>query len=351
MKSAARSWSLVLALAALASTANAAEDATAVSATAAATAQPESPASDAAELVAGPADLSLGAEVRLALPDGWHWVPKDKLQAYFGSDGRKAGAWDLGLALSPGQPLFEFRVQFEPLGAVAEPAAGPDSAALMAKIQAAAATANQERRAQGGMEVQIPGWSAEPAYDPASKRLVWGERRQTGADERRGWHARLLGRAGMVKLDVEAPDDLMPLQAPLLQTLFNGLSLAEGRGLADRQAADKPAAVDLDGLVLEGTLGRGSLNQGPSQEAPLPPAAVAGLEIAAALLLAWGGVAFWRGLKRRRHMQALVAAEVERLEKLEKDLGPSAADVEEVHENDDDAAAQKGNDTHGGGNA
>ncbi|HXC64599.1 MAG TPA: DUF2167 domain-containing protein, partial [bacterium] len=211
MKSAARFWSLVLAFTALAMGANAAEDASAVSAPAAVAAQPESPAADTAELVAGPADLSLGAEVRLALPDGWRWVPKDKLQAYFGNDGRKAGAWDLGLALSPGQPLFEFRVQFEPLGAVTEPAASLDSAALMAKIQSAAATANQERREQGGLEVQIPGWSVEPSYDAASKRLVWGERRQAGADERRGWHARLLGRDGVVKLDVEAPDDLMPL--------------------------------------------------------------------------------------------------------------------------------------------
>ena len=348
MKSAVRLWSLGLALAALAPLARA-EDA-AVGASPGATAQPESPSADTAELVAGPQDLSLGADVRLALPDGWHWVPKDRLQAYFAGDGRKAGAWDLGLALSPGQPLFEFRVQFEPLGAMVEPAAGLDSAALMAKIQAAAATANQERRAEGGLEVQIPGWSLEPAYDAASKRLVWGERRQSGADERRGWHARLLGRAGVVKLDVEAADDLMPLQAPLLQALFNGLSLAEGHGLADRQAGDRPASVDLAGLVLEGTLGRGSLNQGPPPEASLPPVAVAGLEIVAALLLAWGGVALWRGLKRRRHMQDVVAAEVERLEKLEKELGGSAADVEEVQENQDDAAAHQGDDTHGGGN-
>jgi len=168
MKSAVRLWSLGLALAALAPLARA-EDA-AVGASPGATAQPESPSADTAELVAGPQDLSLGADVRLALPDGWHWVPKDRLQAYFAGDGRKAGAWDLGLALSPGQPLFEFRVQFEPLGAMVEPAAGLDSAALMAKIQAAAATANQERRAEAAWRSRFPAgrWSRPMTPRPSA---------------------------------------------------------------------------------------------------------------------------------------------------------------------------------------
>ncbi|HTB34929.1 MAG TPA: DUF2167 domain-containing protein [bacterium] len=313
-------------------------------ATDAATAGPAGAIPDT-DLMAGPLDLTLGAEAHLSLPDGWHWVPKERLQAYFGSDGRKAGAWDLGLALSPGQPLFEFRVQFEPLGAVAEPAGPLDSAALLSKIQAAAATANLERRSQGGLDLQIPGWSEEPAYDPATKRLTWGERRVSGADERRGWHARLLGRAGVLKLDVEAPEDLMQLQTPLLQALFNALSLADGRALDDRGPADKAAAMDLPGLLLAGTLGRGSLKNEAPLEEPMSPVAVAALEAGLTLLLAWGAVAGWRGLQRRRHLRATVAAEVERLEQLEKDLGASADDVEEVHEGDDDAAAPKGDDT------
>ena len=355
MKSGPKAWALFLALAAAALPRLAAGDTpgnltTAPPATDAATAGPAGAIPDT-DLMAGPLDLTLGAEAHLSLPDGWHWVPKERLQAYFGSDGRKAGAWDLGLALSPGQPLFEFRVQFEPLGAVAEPAGPLDSAALLSKIQAAAATANLERRSQGGLDLQIPGWSEEPAYDPATKRLTWGERRVSGADERRGWHARLLGRAGVLKLDVEAPEDLMPLQLPQLQALFNGLNLAEGRGLADRQAVDKAAALDVSGLMLEGTLGRGSLNPGGPAADPLSPGLVAGLEAGGALLLAWAAVAGWRGLRRWRHMRALVAVEVERLEQLEKDLGGSADDVEEVREDGDDAAAHKGDDTHGGANA
>jgi uncharacterized membrane-anchored protein len=345
MKSAPRFWLLALALAACSArplAADPGDDAAPAGEGASASAESPSAGSD---LVAGPVDLSLGAEAKLSLPDGWHWVPKEGLQAYFGADGRKAGAWDLGLAIPPGQPHFEFRVQFEPMGAVAEPAAGLDSAALLAKVQAAAAAANQERRAQGGLEVQIPGWAEEPVYDAATKRLAWGERRESGPEERRGWHARLLGRAGVLKLDVEAPEDLMQLQTPLLQALFNALSLADGRALDDRGPADKAAAMDLPGLLLAGTLGRGSLKNEAPLEEPMSPVAVAALEAGLTLLLAWGAVAGWRGLQRRRHLRATVAAEVERLEQLEKDLGASADDVEEVHEGDDDAAAPKGDDT------
>jgi uncharacterized membrane-anchored protein len=355
MKSAPRLWILSLSLAAFAPGLPAAAEDVAEAATATVEAAPSGGTANAAaepeslsaesDLMAGPLDLSLGAEAYLSLPEGWHWVPKDRLQAYFGNDGREAGAWDLGLALSPGQPLFEFRVQFEPLGAVAEPTGALDPAALLAKVQAGAAAANTARRISGGVEVQIPAWADEPAYDAGSKRLTWGEHRVSGADERRGWHARLLGRAGVLKIDAEGPEDLMQLQVPLLQTLFNGLSLAEGRGLADHGSTDKAAPVDLTGLLLEGTLGRGSLNPAGPPAEPLPPVAIGTLEAAAALLLAWGSVAAWRGLQRRRHMQATVAAEVERLGKLEKELGQSADDVEEVKEDGNDAAATKGDDT------
>lgn len=348
MRSAPSAWILALALAAplrlAADGPDAATPGDAAAGSPAAAAQPESAAA-AVEPLAGPVDLSLGAEARLSLPEGWRWVPKDRLQAYFGADGRKAGAWDLGLALSPGQPQFEFRVQFEPLGAVAEPAAPPDTAAILVKVQAGASAANLERRAQGGLDTQIPGWAEEPAYDTTSKRLVWGERRESGAEERRGWHARLLGRAGVLKLDAEGPADLMPLQAPLLQTLFNSLSLAEGRGLADRVAGDRAATVDLDGLVLEGTLGRGSLGPVAAPEEPLSPLALALSGTAAALLMAWAAVAGWRGLRRWRHKRATVAAEIERLEMLEKQLGASADDVQEVHEDGTDAAAAQSDGT------
>jgi uncharacterized membrane-anchored protein len=336
MRSAPSVWILALALAAPLTLAADEFDSAA--------AQPESAAASV-ETLAGPVDLSLGAEARLSLPEGWHWVPKDRLQAYFGTDGRKAGAWDLGLALSPGQPQFEIRAQFEPLGAVVEPAGPLDTAALLAKVQAAATAANLERRTEGGLETQIPGWAEEPAYDTTSKRLVWGERRENGAEARRGWHARLLGKAGVLKLDAEGPADLMQLQAPLLLALFNSLSLAEGRGLTDRSPGDRAATVDLEGLVLAGTLGRGSLEPAAAPEEPLSPLALGLIGTGAALMAAWGAVAGWRGLRRWRHKQATIAAEIERLEMLEKQLGASADDVQEVHDDGSDAAAAKGDGT------
>jgi len=361
MKSAPRILAVTLALAAWAPLLLAAEDAppsaaagaeaSAPAATSAAAPQDESPAAEAAPLVAGPVDLSLGTDVRLSLPEGWHWVPKERLQSYFGNDGRRAGAWDLGLALSPGQPLFEFRVQFEPIGAVPEAGLTVDPAAMLAKIQSAAAVMNRQRREQGGFELQIPGWSMEPAYDTAAQRLVWGERRVSGADERRGWHARLLGRAGVLKLDVESADDLMSLQTPLLQALFSHLGLAEGRGLAERQASDRAADLDLAALVLEGTLGRGSLAPGGPPAQPLAPGLLAGLAAAGTLLLAWAVVALLRFLRRRHHMQEVVAAEMERLGKLEQQLGAHADDVQEVTEDGNDAAALERDDTHGDGHA
>lgn len=287
-------------------------------------------------MVSGPAILTLGAQARLDLPPDWRWVAQEQLGAYFAASGRRSGRWDLGVALAPGSPA-ELRLQFEPLGAVndADPSVlAPD--ALMARLEQAEDEANQRRRALGLPEARISAWVQAPGYDPAKRRLQWSELHQVGADEVLGWHARLLGREGVIKLDLVGPQAALLDQTPQAQALVDAVAFQAGKGLDLRQPTDKASPLGLDALVVDGASGRGALAGGAPPE-PASLWAQLALWLAGAALAVWAaltGSRAWMAAARRKARQA---EEEARLERLEKELGGRAEDVEEILEDDEHA--------------
>ena len=264
-------------------------------------ANPASAPAAALAPLAGPLSVSLGAEALLTLSDGWHWVPKAQLSHYLAATGRHAGAWDLGIALSPADAPQEFRLQFEPMGLVEEGA--PEAMAedaLLARVQERAALENSRHRQLGQVELDLNGWALTPVLELDGQRLVWAEHRVSGGEERLGWHGRFRLRGGVVKLDILMPPEQWDQQGPPARALFEGLAPLPGQGLADRQADDRKADLDLVGLVMDGVFGRGALAAGPplAEDAGLGPriALWSGVTLACVAAALWG----WRRLQAWR---------------------------------------------------
>ena len=286
----------------------------------------------------GPLSLSLGAQALLQLGDGWRWVDRAQLNPYLAASGRREGAWDLGLALSPGEEPQEFRVQFEPMGWVEDGAADALSPEpLMARLQDLAAQANARHRKQGQPELAINGWAQSPALEMEGQRLIWAEHRQVGGDDRLAWHGRLRLRGGVLKLDLMMAGDRWDVLGPQARALFEGLAAQPGQAWADHKAGDPKAPLDLGALVVDAVFGRGSLvGAGPEDGGE-------GMGLSAAL---WGGLGLaliagalwaWRRIKAWRIQQMKDRLDEARLAQLEKDLGGRAEDVEEIVDEDEDA--------------
>lgn len=281
--------------------------------------------------IEGPASLTLGAEVLLDLPAGWSFIPKEQLRAYFAASQRAAGNWDLGCALSPGATPAELRLQFEPLGAVDDKAGLSETLALLARVQQTAGVANARRRALGQSETQILSWDQAPAYTQPERRLLWAERRASNGEEHVGWHLRLLGRGGVVKLDLQEAPDVLAEKADLAAALAAGLSFKPGRSLDARLPSDKASPLNLDALVLDGIFGRGAL-AGGNQREPLPLWGWIAGSLALAAALAAGALKAWRAFDSWRKAKAKAAAKEAQAREYERTLGASADDVEEIVE-------------------
>jgi len=263
-------------------------------------------------------------------------VPQNQLKAFLATAGRQPGAWDLGIALSPGDAPQQLRLQYEPMGRVEDgPSDGLSPDALMARLTERAAQENARRRQNGLTDIDLNGWALTPALELEGQRLLWAEHRLNGYEERLSWHGRFRLRGGVLKLDLSLQGDQWDLVGPQVRTLFEGLAAAPGQGLADAQAGDKKAALDLAGLVVDGVFGRGALAAGPPVTEDLGLGWQLGLWIAAVLALVAAALWAWRGLKAWRLEQIKERLDEARLAQLEKDLGGNAEDVEELVEDDE----------------
>jgi uncharacterized membrane-anchored protein len=278
------------------------------------------PAPDAV-IVSGPASLSLGAEARLELPEGWRFVARDQLPAFWRGQDKKLGAWDRGVVLDAAG--HELRLLFEPCGRVASEA-GLQSATLLERAQAL------ERAAHPDAARELR-WQQDPLWDGAAAILSLSAVWRLNDEESASLHLRWLGRAGVLKLDLRVPLDQADAARASLDVLRQALQWAPGQAYPPSPAAGAPASkLSLDALALDCLVGRGVLS--PSADAGSSFGTRVALGLGLLLLLGWGlykavlGLRAW--LEARRRAQADAA----RLDKLEKEYGGRAEDVEEIEE-------------------
>jgi uncharacterized membrane-anchored protein len=108
----------------------------------------------------------------------------------------------------------------------------------------------------------LTGWAQPPAYDSASHTLIWATRRQAdgGAVDGLDYHVRLLGRRGVLGLDIAARMNDLPAIEGQMPALLSMLRFTPGNGYRDYvPLADQSVTLGLSGLVAGDALVKGGL--------------------------------------------------------------------------------------------
>lgn len=202
----------------------------------------------------GPADIPLGSQGNLQLPDGYAFIPQAQARAVLASQGDSVGPGFQGLIV--GGKLHGFLVlEYEAAGYVKDGDAKDwDADQLLADLKEGTEAGNAERRRLGVPEFSVIGWVQPPRYDAATHRLVWSASTRAkvpqGAGDGVNYNTYVLGREGYFSMNLVTSLDRVEAEKPAAGQLLAALDFKPGKRYADFDASsDKVAEYGLAALV------------------------------------------------------------------------------------------------------
>lgn len=206
----------------------------------------------------GPLDVPLAGEARLALPQGFAYIPRQEGARLMRAMGNTAGDAFLGLVVprSKDNTFSFYELSYEPAGFIKDDDAKDWKAdELLQQLRDGTAEGNKRRAAMGIPEMEVTGWLEAPHYNADRHQLVWSiASRSKGApaEESDGVNYRtlVLGREGYFAMTlVTDKAHLDELRAPTA-TLLDRLTFDPGKQYANFNAStDHVAEFGLAALV------------------------------------------------------------------------------------------------------
>lgn len=205
----------------------------------------------------GPAEVKLGGQAVLKLPDNMMFVPRlqaDRLMAAYGN-GKDPSL--LGVVLPKGdEDDWLITVNFEKTGYIKDDdARNWNVSELLDSLREGTKQSNVERVKRGFPELLIDGWVEAPKYDSKTQRLVWSvaaKHKDDGAqsDPTVNYNTYALGREGYITLDLITQQSQVPKDKGAVLALLNNIDYVEGKRYADfNSSTDKVAEYGLAALV------------------------------------------------------------------------------------------------------
>jgi len=218
----------------------------------------------------GPSVGKLGDVAQISIPKGYQFTGKAGAQRLLELTHNPTSGDELG-ALVPSAnddddswfAIFEF----EESGYVKDNEKDSlDADAMLKSIQKGTEEANKERANKGWAPFHVTGWSQKPFYAPQTHNLTWailGASDENGkpADESVNYSTRLLGRRGIMKVDLVVSPKVAARVVPEFNSLLEGYSFTPGQTYADWRSGDKIAKYGLTALIVGGA-GAAALNTG-----------------------------------------------------------------------------------------
>jgi uncharacterized membrane-anchored protein len=109
-----------------------------------------------------------------------------------------------------------------------------------------------ERRDRGWVELTLDGWIRPPYYDERTHNLTWAVRILSPGDTTVNHSIRLLGRGGVLKVDLVTGPDLFALALPTFNEVIDSTNFVPGKTYAEWRQGDKVASYGLTALVAGG---------------------------------------------------------------------------------------------------
>jgi uncharacterized membrane-anchored protein len=202
----------------------------------------------------GPAEIALGKQATLKLPEGYSFIPQPEASQLLKAMGNGEDPTRLGLIIPPNSDSFVVPRYIEAGYIKDDEAADWKADELLSGLKQGTEEVNAERKARGIPEMDIVGWSQKPAYEKASHRLVWAiETKDKGASTQghgANYNTYVLGREGYLSMNLVSDFDALAANKPFAQALLAQTSFNSGQTYADfNSSTDKVAEYGIAALV------------------------------------------------------------------------------------------------------
>jgi len=227
-----------------------------------ASASPEAAAAESASKNAmsamqpGPQTIVLKDQARLALPDGYGFVPNPQAAALMEASGNSVDDRFIGLVLPLSTEHWFATLEYDPAGYVKDGEAKDWNAdALLQNLRDGTEATNDRRKQLGIPPIEVTRWVEPPAYDMATHRLVWSaEVREKNAPADRdasiNYNTYLLGREGYIALDLVTSASAIEAHKASARELLAAVSFDSGKRYEEFDSStDRVATYGIAALI------------------------------------------------------------------------------------------------------
>lgn len=205
----------------------------------------------------GPADVKLGEQAVVHLPQNMFFVPRFQAERLMQAYGNGKDPSLLGVVMPKSDDDdWVITVNFDKAGYIKDDdARNWNVSELLDSLREGTEQSNEERKKRGFPELSVDGWVEAPKYDSNTQRLVWSvaaKHKGAGADEDPtvNYNTYALGRDGYITLDLITQQSLVPKDKTAVLALLDTLNYVDGKRYADFDSStDKVAEYGLAALV------------------------------------------------------------------------------------------------------
>lgn len=233
---------------------------------------------------AGPTTAELGSMATIEVPEGFQFVGKPGAGRFMELLQNPSDGDELGVLLNVETGWFVV-FDFSNMGYVKDDDRDLDAKAILASIREGTEASNKIRKERGWPTLDVVGWHTEPYYDEATNNLTWSIRGRSDDGESINHSTRLLGRRGVMRLNLVAGPEEIDAALPVFDEMVANFEFTPGNKYSEFTRGDKIAEYGLAGLIVGGT-GVALVKSGLLQKfAKVIIAAVVGLIAAAKKLI------------------------------------------------------------------
>lgn len=129
-----------------------------------------------------------------------------------------------------------------------------DGKKILSTLQEGTEAGNEERRNRGWEEIEVVGWQTAPFYDDKTHNLTWATRLRAkkGAEESVNHSVRLLGRGGVMNVDLVSSREQYANVLGTFTEMLDGYEYLPGSRYAEWRQGDKVAKYGLTALIAGG---------------------------------------------------------------------------------------------------
>jgi uncharacterized membrane-anchored protein len=201
----------------------------------------------------GPQSIDLGHDISLALPERDSFLGGPEAGQLLEKLGNFHNDNLLGVVVSNDEKATWFvTIRYDEEGYVKDTDA-IDADDLLSAIKEGTEEGNKEREAHGFKPLHVSAWSELPRYDKGVHHLVWALRANSDDGESVNFNTRVLGRKGIVSLNLVCDPEDLSSNKPEVATLLQGTGFQRGSRYEEfNSKTDKMAEYGLAGLILGG---------------------------------------------------------------------------------------------------